>query len=170
MKVIKLLFFFSVLVFYKMSVIVQFITQLNTKMSQSQGIQNSSLKYILYWNEAYGNKGEEKVRNTFIFSKLFGRLWILLRYWTCQEIQMSGQWLSVYQQQVRLQEIKDNYINYMRERERHLDWTVLRSLLPNMTDWDAVWFASRSLPEHPSQGDMPGSRCVVESRILRTTI
>ena len=80
MKVIKLLFFFSVLVFYKMSVIVQFITQLNTKMSQSQGIQNSSIKYILYWNEAYGNKGEEKVRNTFIFSKLFGRLWILLRY------------------------------------------------------------------------------------------
>ena len=64
MKVIKLLFFFSVLVFYKMSVIVQFITQLNTKMSQSQGIQNSSIKYILYWNEAYKNKGEEKYKKT----------------------------------------------------------------------------------------------------------
>ena len=27
-----------------------------------------------------------------------------------------------------------------------------------MEDWDAVWFGSRSLPENPIFGDMPGSR------------
>ena len=69
MKVIKLLFFFSVLVFYKLSVILQYFTQLETEYKntfQSQGIKNSTLKYILYWNEAYKNKGEyeEKKKNT----------------------------------------------------------------------------------------------------------
>ena len=64
---VKLVFFFSVLVFYKLSVILQYFTQLETRYKntfQSQGITNSTLKYILYWNEAYNNKGGEKYKNT----------------------------------------------------------------------------------------------------------
>ena len=62
---VKLMLLFSVLVFYKLSVIIQYFTQLETKSKytfQSDGIQNSTLKYILYWNEAYKNKGEEKYK------------------------------------------------------------------------------------------------------------
>ena len=57
---VRLMFFFYVLVFYTVAVIWQYFTQLETKYNtfQSQGIKNSTLKYILYWNEAYNNKGE----------------------------------------------------------------------------------------------------------------
>ena len=64
---VKLMLLFSVLVFYKLSVIIQYFTQLETKSKytfQSNGIQNSTLKYILYWNEAYKNKGEEIYKKT----------------------------------------------------------------------------------------------------------
>ena len=62
---VKLMFLFSVLVFYKLTVILSYLTQLGTKYSaQSQGMKNSTLKYVLYWNEAYNNKGEEKEKNT----------------------------------------------------------------------------------------------------------
>ena len=37
-------------------------------------------------------------------------------------------------------------------------FTTNRSLLPAITDWDAVWFASRSLPSWPGSGDLPGNR------------
>ena len=64
----QLMFFFYVLVFYMVALIIlQHFTQLNTRYTfQSQGIKNSTLKYILYWNEAYKNKGEyeEKKKNT----------------------------------------------------------------------------------------------------------
>ena len=54
---------FSVLVFYKVAVILQYFTQLETGFTfQSEGIKNPRLKYILYWNEAYKNKGEYDTR------------------------------------------------------------------------------------------------------------
>ena len=59
----KLMLLFSVLVFYKVAVILQYFTQLETGYTfQSEGIKNPRLKYILYWNEAYKNKGEYDTR------------------------------------------------------------------------------------------------------------
>ena len=45
-------------------------------------------------------------------------------------------------------------------------FTTNRSLLPDITDWDAVWFASRSLPSWAGSGELPDSRAPRQRYIL----
>ena len=79
---------------------------------------------------------------------MFPRLRVLLRGPASEAAPLPSADLSLHSQQV----------TGMQYNVPPLYWSLPRSLLADVRDWDAVWFGSRSLPQSPLLGDMPQAR------------